>query len=370
MVVIKRLAGWFLLLSLAMPLLGGGEFSLAQVLPGMEDLGGFGLGVAGPCCRRCNNCPGHYFCPPNVRNYGYYQTAWRTWPGEVRRDQTFPQSLGVEPLPTPEGTKPEPLPKGTLAPPPQEGGGFLQPGLEPYIEGTERPPQQGLPFQPETPGPMEPEGGTQETPGLPLENLVPPREEEGQPSESPLDNLFPGSQPSPEPNEGGETRPPRKSEKAVSTVATSLPRNDQAVEPAGFVEVEVRPHDPAYDNPPGTAEAASPGASLALEGYCPVELIEREKWVTGKPYWKINHQGRIFQFAGSTQRERFLANPLRYLPAHAGCDPVVAREEGRQVPGLIDFCVVYEGRLYMFSSQDTLARFRETPSRYVQTPPR
>jgi YHS domain-containing protein len=45
-------------------------------------------------------------------------------------------------------------------------------------------------------------------------------------------------------------------------------------------------------------------------------------------------------------------------------DPVLAVEENRRVPGHTDYCVMYNGQLYMFSSSATLARFKESPEKY------
>jgi YHS domain-containing protein len=63
--------------------------------------------------------------------------------------------------------------------------------------------------------------------------------------------------------------------------------------------------------------------------------------------------------------KRFLANPDRYTPVLSGRDAVLAVEQGREVPGSTEFCVVYDDRLYMFSSAESIARFRQDPNRYA-----
>jgi YHS domain-containing protein len=77
------------------------------------------------------------------------------------------------------------------------------------------------------------------------------------------------------------------------------------------------------------------------------------------------YQGRTFLFRGPTQRQRFLADPRRYVPAYSGNDPVLAVDRDRQVPGRTTYCVIYDGQLYMFSSSATLARFKENPEQYA-----
>ena len=51
----------------------------------------------------------------------------------------------------------------------------------------------------------------------------------------------------------------------------------------------------------------------------------------------------------------------------AGNDPVWNVDHNRFVEGRTDFCVVYDGRLYMFTEAATLARFRQDPKRYAAT---
>ncbi|MCS7306526.1 MAG: YHS domain-containing protein [Thermoguttaceae bacterium] len=108
-----------------------------------------------------------------------------------------------------------------------------------------------------------------------------------------------------------------------------------------------------------------PTDNYQLEGYCPVCLLEKEQWVPGNTDFAVQYQGKVYLLAGPSQRERFLANPHRYVPVAGGIDPVVAVEENRHLPGRTDYCVVYDGRLYLFSSPETLARFHQNPKKYA-----
>jgi YHS domain-containing protein len=114
---------------------------------------------------------------------------------------------------------------------------------------------------------------------------------------------------------------------------------------------------------PPTARMGVP--PVALDGYCPVELGEGERWLPGDPRWPAVHQGLTYLFHGPAQRQRFLANPQRYVPAYSAHDPVLLVEGNRRIAGQADYCVIYDGQLYMFSSAATLARFKEGPERYT-----
>jgi YHS domain-containing protein len=107
------------------------------------------------------------------------------------------------------------------------------------------------------------------------------------------------------------------------------------------------------------------GPPPALDGFCPVELLETETWARGQRRWAVTHRGRTYLLSGPDKLERFLANPDRYAPVLSGLDAVLAVDHRQEVPGSTEFCVVYDGRLYTFSGPESVARFRETPSRYA-----
>jgi YHS domain-containing protein len=125
--------------------------------------------------------------------------------------------------------------------------------------------------------------------------------------------------------------------------------------------------EPSGERPAGDVEAVGQVESplVALDGYCPVELSKHERWVPGDRRWPAVHRGRRYLFSGPTQREQFLANPDRYAPACSGCDPVLLADGRRRVLGQTDYCVIYNRRLYMFSSLVTVTRFQKDPKRYV-----
>lgn len=106
-------------------------------------------------------------------------------------------------------------------------------------------------------------------------------------------------------------------------------------------------------------------APLGLDGYCPVELIRHEQWIEGDPRWTVQYQGQTYQTSGPLAQRLFRANPERYVPVLSGYDPVAAANGGGQVKGQTETCVIYEGRLFMFSSQATLTQFRQNPKQFI-----
>jgi YHS domain-containing protein len=106
----------------------------------------------------------------------------------------------------------------------------------------------------------------------------------------------------------------------------------------------------------------------ALDGFCPVELREKEKWVAGRSDLRASYQGQVFRFSSEAARRRFAAAPEKYAPANGGYDAVLAMEENRDVSGSIQHSAVWQGRLYLFASSANLAAFREDPTRYAKRP--
>jgi thiol-disulfide isomerase/thioredoxin/YHS domain-containing protein len=126
-------------------------------------------------------------------------------------------------------------------------------------------------------------------------------------------------------------------------------------------------------SPPQRPPAWNP--PLGLEGYCPIELGENQRWVPGDTRWGLTFRGRTYLFAGPAQRDRFDAAPERYAPVVSGNDVVLLVEQGREVAGRREYGAWFwlegqpdgKGRkqVFLFSNEATRARFDANPSRYV-----
>jgi YHS domain-containing protein len=133
----------------------------------------------------------------------------------------------------------------------------------------------------------------------------------------------------------------------------------EASSPAKLMTPEAAPTNVAVDKAP----AAMP--TVAMGGYCPVELLGHGRWVQGDLRWSAVYEGRIYRFAGAEQRNQFLAASAQFAPVNSGNDTVLLVNENRTVAGLPAYCAVYNGRLFMFSSFATQAEFNNNPARYI-----
>ncbi|WP_347245735.1 hypothetical protein [Thermogutta sp.] len=188
------------------------------------------------------------------------------------------------------------------------------------------------------------------------------------PSTTPLpqSQFLPEPQPSPPgfPVAASVNSPPAVSD----TVWAEDSSPTQSISPAGYVTASGSPSPGVAPARPTASAPESPlhSTTPALGGYCPVELVENETWMKGEERFAVEHRGQVYYCAGAAQKRKFQTNPERYAPVLDGKDPVVFFDQGVRVDGKIEHCVVYDGRLYMFSGIQSLARFRQNPQRYAQ----
>ena len=357
-------------------------------------------------------------CIPNVAEFGYFRTEWREWPCEERRDKTFPRSIGMESIAAPQGQVLVPPPRASAAPKapaetkPEAG---TEQGAEKPAEGL---PAEGLPpdksAQPgtETPTPTLP-GLPQEPGGInPLGNLPPdlgvpkplaPKEKEesapgteskpeGEPkTEAPEKGKTDDSGPAAKPDDkdtgmmlpgnkgsggrlGGVGRSSTTARAATYNEPADSPmaaRISRSVSPQSYQSISEANENRAAARSEAQAAASSNDArrdapTVAVEGFCPVELVLHGRWVQGDPRWTVVYKGSIYRLSGNAQRQEFLANPEKYMPANDGFDPVVSSTQRRNIPGQVSFCAAYKGRIYMFSSAATQEYFHNNPEPYAE----
>ena len=104
---------------------------------------------------------------------------------------------------------------------------------------------------------------------------------------------------------------------------------------------------------------------LALEGFCPIMLCTEERWVAGNPAFSTMFQEHIFRFSSREALLRFAQNPANYVPVAMGEDIVLTVDRNRRVNGDRRFGAWYQGRVFLFSSQETFDAFEASPEYYA-----
>ncbi|MEM8913339.1 MAG: hypothetical protein AAGC97_16355 [Planctomycetota bacterium] len=112
--------------------------------------------------------------------------------------------------------------------------------------------------------------------------------------------------------------------------------------------------------------SATKPAPVALRGYCPVCVVEMKKWIAGKPEHSVVFDGKTYLFPGEEQKKMFVSNPAKYTPALGGDCTVCLSNMSRRMEGSVQFPALYEGRLYLFPSDEQKKEFQSNPAKYAK----
>ncbi|MDO4585039.1 MAG: YHS domain-containing protein [Planctomycetia bacterium] len=105
--------------------------------------------------------------------------------------------------------------------------------------------------------------------------------------------------------------------------------------------------------------------SLMLEGFCPVTLVEEERWKKGDEQWGVWHEDGLYFFASEEAMEKFYRMPENYAVIAHGMDIVPLVDTQQVVPGSRKYGVRYDGKNFLFASEENRAKFREQPEEYL-----
>ncbi len=102
-----------------------------------------------------------------------------------------------------------------------------------------------------------------------------------------------------------------------------------------------------------------------FKGFCSVALRDRRELVDTDPEWQVLYNEKLYYFSSMETMQKFEKDPERYLPANGGQDVVIEKEAGFGDEGMLDFAVWYHGKLYLFASKETMIKFSAKPSEFV-----
>jgi YHS domain-containing protein len=126
----------------------------------------------------------------------------------------------------------------------------------------------------------------------------------------------------------------------------------------------------AAAQPPPTTSGGSGMALLnldntvALHGYDPVAYFTRNRAVKGKKWIFARIGGAQYQFASRRDRYEFLGDAPRYQPQFGGYG-ATALAMGRLADIDPELFVIYEGKLYLFNSEENQGIFLRDPRRII-----
>lgn len=174
------------------------------------------------------------------------------------------------------------------------------------------------------------------------------------------------------------TTPPAPSIASSPPTTWQSPVSQAAPPPTQPSQPQVAPR-PAAGPPsfaPGQLVPASQAPPVAMDGFCPVSLVEtvsrdphdRAAWKKGNPKFGAIHRGRTYMFTSAEQQQKFLANPDAYAPVLSGCDPVAFAERGELLDGKRAYGLITpDKRIYLFADEGALRKFNQSPGSYAAT---
>jgi len=112
---------------------------------------------------------------------------------------------------------------------------------------------------------------------------------------------------------------------------------------------------------------ASQAPPVAMEGYCPVTLLEQRKWKRSDPKFGAIHRGRTYLFASEAEQQKFLANPDAFSPILSGFDPVVFAQRGQMIEGKRSYGLTYNKQIFLFADEASLQAFSRSPQAFAET---
>jgi YHS domain-containing protein len=105
---------------------------------------------------------------------------------------------------------------------------------------------------------------------------------------------------------------------------------------------------------------------LGLDGYCPVNLVEKQEWRPGDKQYGAIHCGKTYWFADKAAQATFLSDPDRYSPVFNGDDIVLAVDKHENVAGRREHGAFYNDRVYLFANEESFEAFHRAPEEYTR----
>lgn len=89
-------------------------------------------------------------------------------------------------------------------------------------------------------------------------------------------------------------------------------------------------------------------SDIAIQGYDPVAYFTKKKAIEGKKAYEYNHQGILYRFASSENKELFKSNPAKYEPAYGGWCAYAMGVTGDKVKIDPETYKIVDGKLNLF----------------------
>src|SRR5271157_841301 len=104
---------------------------------------------------------------------------------------------------------------------------------------------------------------------------------------------------------------------------------------------------------------------IGLGGYCPVCILDANKWAKGWPEHQATYDGVTYYFPDEAIKQNFLVHPAKYVPALGGDCIVCYAKLGKSVPGSVNHSARYDNRLFLFPGAEQQQAFLSNPKEFA-----
>ena len=103
-----------------------------------------------------------------------------------------------------------------------------------------------------------------------------------------------------------------------------------------------------------------------LKNFCPVVLRDNADLADASDMFVSTFEGETYLLSSAEAKQSFDRNPQRYAPVFRGFDVVLFGNDGQTVKGSLDQAAWFGGRLYLFTSAESLQAFHRDPYRFAR----
>lgn len=123
----------------------------------------------------------------------------------------------------------------------------------------------------------------------------------------------------------------------------------------------------AFSTKAATSEriVSDPRSGVALYGYDPVAYFIDKSARPGIAEYEFRFANLIWRFRSEANRKAFADSPEKFVPEFGGYDPL-AVVQGVPLEGNPAFFAVHEQKLFLFSREESLMRFLESPQKLFE----
>lgn len=163
---------------------------------------------------------------------------------------------------------------------------------------------------------------------------------------------------------------------APADLAANAPKAAPATPPAQAMQANAAPTNPVPPRAVTTqvkqkvindknVRPCDMSVPLALDGYCPVSMFKRSELIRGADTECCVFNEKRYHFLSSVEKDMFLKNPKKYLPAEEGFCVVTWAEKHSRTAGSVEMPALFGDYLFLFASEDARQKFLQDPEQYV-----